>query len=156
MKTGTLEDAVADDSRILTNEMCCDIEYDAIIASCNGENFPFSCVDDDEVIAVMEAVNQGIDSRLQACYVPSRGDLIESGERSFIATEDARCGKWKKGEKVIYLRTVECIFSPESLPVFLRRMFEADPGNSLAASILYCLGFSDEGEFIGREANGLD
>ena len=88
MNTNTLEDAVADDSRILINEMMCPITYDAIIAATNGENFPFSCVDDDEVIAVMNAVNQGIDSRLQACYVPNVATLSKavSGHLSLLRT----------------------------------------------------------------------
>lgn len=154
MKTNTLEDAVADDSHTLINEMACPIAYEAITKACDGENYTMSLVDDDEIMEVVAVVNQGIDSRLQACNCPHRGDSFKGGERSFIALEDTL--NWKKGDKVIYQRMLECCFSPESLPVFLRRMFEADPCNSLAASILYSLGFSDTGKFIGREACGLE
>jgi|TARA_Y100000296_G_scaffold37951_1_gene43920 hypothetical protein len=139
--------ATLDDTRVLTNENMCSVTYDAIIAACRGDHYTMSLTGDDDIIAVMDAVAVGIDSRLQACFCRERGDNYETGERSFIANDDGV--KWKKGDKVVYARTLECSVSPESLPVLLRRMFEADA--DLPASILYSLGFSDTGEFIGRE-----
>lgn len=53
--------------------------------------------------ALAEAVNQGIDSRLEACYVSDRGDSFTWGA--------AR---------------LECKVSPESLPVLVRRLLEGD------------------------------
>lgn len=133
---------LTDDSRTLTNEQMCPVEYDDIIAACNGENYTMSLTADEDVVPVIDAVNMGIDSRLQACYVPARGDSYEGGIR-------------KAGDKVI-ARTLECSISPESLPVLLNRLFDADCCSSLAASILYSLGFNDSGKLVGREANGLE
>ena len=138
---------VIDDTEQLTNENCCIVTYAAIREAMKGEPFTMSLTDKDKVMEVMESVNEGIDSYLQACYVPTRGDDYSGGTRGFTATEDG--ARWKKGEYVIMSRTLECTVSVESLPVLLRRMFERD--SSLAASILYCLGFSDTGEYIGRD-----
>lgn len=134
---------IVDDTEILTNENGCTIHYDAIILACGGEPYTMSLTDDDDVLAVVESVNQGIDSRLQACNCPHRGDDYHGGERGFTATSDGL--RWKKGDWVIMTRTLECTVSPESLPVLLRRMFER--GDNLPASILYSLGFTDDGRY---------
>ena len=90
------------------------------------------------------AVNQGIDSCLEACNCPELGDSFMSGQR--------------KVGKLVVCGTLECSISPESLPVLIRRLFESgdEHGESLASSMLLCLGFNDTGEFVGREAMGLD
>lgn len=63
---------------------------------------------------VTNAVNQGIDSYLQACYLPARGDEYK-----------------QVGNRLM------CKVSPESLPVLVRRMMESGDENaeSLASSI---------------------
>ena len=104
----------------------------------------------DEIRAVVEAVNQGIDSHLEACFCPDLGDSYESGARTL---EDGRvlCGAH------------DCVVSVESLPVLLRRLFDlntnddvADTARSLGDDILMTLGFDEHGKFVGREALGLD
>lgn len=81
------------------------------------EPYTMSLVGEDRE-ALQEAVNQGIDSHLEACYVPARGD-------SFT------WGAWR----------LECKVSPESLPVLVRRLLESDNENawSLASGICQTL-----------------
>ncbi len=73
---------------------------------------------------IIAAVNQGIDSHLEACFVPARGDNFRlrtpPGIRSKIS-----------GPRL------ECRVSPESLPVLVRRLLESDDERavSLASSI---------------------
>lgn len=115
----------------------------------NGEPFPMSLTDTDEIKAVIAAVNQGIDSHLEACFCPSRGDRYEGGKR--------------KAGKLVLCRTLECTVSVESLPTLLRRLCESDLGDTeaesagmrLAADILMVLGIDEYGHFVGREALGL-
>lgn len=149
-----------------TRQLCCNgytYKYDDIIRECKGENFPFSLTDEDEARVAIKMVNIGIDSRLQACFVPDRGDSFSNGERSITATSDT--DRWSAGDKIVLAKTLEGSLSPESLCVFLRRLCEDteytgedgddnDVGSSLASTILYCLGF-DEGQFYGRAALGL-
>ena len=141
-----------DDTRILTNSNMCPITYDEIIKACDGENYTMSLTGEDAQITI-KAVNIGIDSRLQACYVKERGDSYSAGERT--AGELVLCG------------CLNCEISPESLCVLLRRLFEdmeytgedgddCDLGWSLGESILTTLGFDDGGKFVGREALGLE
>ena len=42
---------------------------------------PCALTDTDEIKAVIAAVNEGIDSHLEACYCPDRGDRYEGGKR---------------------------------------------------------------------------
>ncbi len=106
------------------------ITYGAIRKQMNGEAYTMQAVGRDaEVVAI--AVNQGIDSHLEACFVPDRGDSY---------TKDGR--------------RLRCVVSPESLPVLLRRLTEieytgrdgddADVGGMLATDILGTLGFNVE------------
>jgi len=53
---------------------------------------------------IMDAVNQGIDSHLEACFIPDRGDLYY----------------WTDGGRL------RCRISPESLPVLVRRLLESE------------------------------
>ena len=74
-----------------------------------------SLVEEDEIKAVIEAVNEGIDSHLEAAYCPDRGDSYEGGKRM--------------AGKLVMCRTLECAVSQESLPVLLRRLCESDLGD---------------------------
>jgi hypothetical protein len=119
------------------------VTYETIRTAMNGEPFSMSLTDADEIKAVIAAVNQGIDAHLEACFCPDRGDQYEGGER--------------KAGKLVLCRTLECVVSPESLPVLLRRLCDSDDeaGPSLAGDILTVLGINEYGEFVGREALGL-
>lgn len=121
------------------------VTYKAVRKAMGGESYTMSLTDSDEIRAVVEAVNQGIDSHLEACFCPDRGDRFEGGKR--------------KAGKLTLCHTLECCVSPESLPVLLRRLFELDTDNdaamSLAGDILMTLGFDEYGQFVGREALGL-
>ena len=57
------------------------VTYEEIRKAMNGEPFTMSLVDTDEIRAVIEAVNQGSDAHLEACYCPERGDRYEGGKR---------------------------------------------------------------------------
>ena len=119
------------------------ISCDAIRDAMDGEPYTMSLTGKDETRAVISAVNQGIDSHLEACYCPERGDQYEGGER--------------KAGKLTLCRTLECCVSVESFPVLVRRLFESehDAAVSLARDILTTLGFDEFGCFVGREALGL-
>jgi hypothetical protein len=107
---------------------------EAIARAAPRRGYPMSLVGE-ELQAAIDAVNQGIDSRLEACFVPARGDCFKPGERSFIATHNTPF--WKKGNRVVHTRTLECTVSPESLPVLLRRLMESgdEAAESLASGI---------------------
>ena len=124
------------------------VGYEAVRSAMGDEPYTMSLTGRDEIRAVVEAVNRGIDSHLEACYCPGRGDSFEGGKRT--------------AGKLVLCHTMECQVSPESLPVLLRRLFEldttddvADAGMSLAGDILMTLGFDECGELVGREALGL-
>ena len=124
------------------------VTYEAVRRAMDSEIYTMSLTDTDEIRAVVEAVNQGIDSHLEACYCPGRGDVFEGGKRT--------------AGRLTLCHTLECCVSPESMPVLLRRLFDldttedvADAGMSLADAILLTLGFDECGEFVGREALGL-
>jgi hypothetical protein len=123
------------------------VDYETIRKAMGNEPFTMSLTDQDEIRAVIEAVNEGIDAHLQACYCPDRGDRYEGGKR--------------KAGKLTLCRTLDCSVSPESLPVLIRRLCESElgggpevqtAGNQLAADILLVLGINEYGEFVGREA----
>lgn len=124
------------------------IPYETVRKAMSDEPYTMSLTGQDEVQAVILAVNQGIDSHLEACYCPDRGDRFEGGER--------------KAGRLVLCHTLECSVSADSLPVLLRRLFEidADPeitdaAASLGSDILMTLGINEYGEFVGREALGL-
>jgi hypothetical protein len=126
------------------------VSYETIRQAMNGEPFTMSLTDQDDIRAVVEAVNEGIDGHLEACFCPERGDRYEGGQR--------------KAGKLVLCRTLECVVSPESLPVLLRRLCESElggdtdvqsAGSQLAADILLALGINVYGDFVGREAVGL-
>ena len=126
-----------------TNENGRTISYADVRAAMNGEPFSMSLTDEDEIKAVIVAVNQGIDSYLEACFCPSRGDRFDGGTR--------------KAGKLVLCHCLDCSVSQESLPVLLRRLFDSyeEAGPRLASGLLMVLGFNDSGKFVGREAVGL-
>ena len=110
------------------------VDYTTIRKAMGNEPFTMSLTDTDEIKAVIAAVNEGIDSHLEACYCPDRGDRYEGGKR--------------KAGKILICRTLDCVVSVESLPVLLRRLCESelggDPevqseGNQLASTYCWCL-----------------
>jgi hypothetical protein len=125
------------------------VTYDAVRKAMDGESYKMSLTGKDEIRAVIEAVNQGIDSHLESCFCPERGDRYEGGSR--------------KAGKLTLCHTLECNVSVESLPVLLRRLFELnaaeaiveDAAARLGGDILLTLGFDECGQFVGREALGL-
>jgi hypothetical protein len=124
------------------------VTYKAIRRTMNGEHFSMSLTDTAEIRAVIAAVNQGIDSHLEACFCPGRGDSYEGGKRM--------------AGKLVLCHSLECCVSPASLPILLRRLYEldtdddvADAGMSLDDAILLTLGFDECGRFVGREALGM-
>lgn len=126
------------------------VDYETIRQAMDNEPFTMSLTDEDEIKAVVAAVNEGIDAHLEACFCPDRGDRYDGGTR--------RAGK------LVLCRTLECSISPESLPTLLRRLCESElggdldvqsEGNRLACDMLMCLGFNEYGEYVGREAMGL-
>jgi hypothetical protein len=126
------------------------VSYRSVRRAMNRQPFTMSLTDTAEICAVVEAVNEGIDSHLEACYCPDLGDSYMDGART-LADGRALCG------------CLDCVVSVSSLPVLLRRLFEldtaeetADAGMTLASDILMTLGFDEYGQFVGREALGLD
>lgn len=119
-----------DDTEILQNSNLCRITY-AAIREVADEFYEMELVGEDAEVCV-EAVNMGIDSRLQACSIKGRDSY-----------------EWVNGRLV-------CSVSKESLPVLIRRLIEdTEEGYSLGESILTTLGFDDCGKYVGREALGL-
>jgi hypothetical protein len=124
------------------------VTYRAVRKAMDGEHYTMSLTDTNQIRAVVDAVNIGIDSHLEACFCPEHGDRYEGGKRT--------------AGKHVLCRTLECFVSVESLPVLLRRLFEldaeehiADAAMSLAGDILMTLGFDEYGRLVGREALGL-
>ena len=124
------------------------VTYKAVRRAMGRHPYTMSLTDTTEIRAVVEAVNQGIDAHLEACFCPDRGDRYEGGQRM--------------AGKLVLCRSLDCTVSPESLPVLLRRLFELDTTDdvvdaamSLGGDILMTLGFDECGQFVGREAVGL-
>jgi len=97
----------------------------------------------DEIEAVINAVNVGIDAHLTACNCSERGDSYKHGDRSITAKSDTK--HWKTGDKLRLARTLECQVSAESLPVLLRRLHDegSDAAWSLRSAILSTLAIEE-------------
>jgi hypothetical protein len=126
------------------------VTYKAVRRAMDHQPYAMSLTDTAEIRAVVEAVNLGIDSHLEACSCPEVGDSYGNGART-LADGRVLCG------------CLDCVVSVESLPVLLRRLFDldtaeeiADAGMTLAGDILMTLGFDEYGKFVGREALGLE
>lgn len=121
------------DNRFQQENMCW-VTYSAVRQAMGGKPYHMSlALFTEDAKEAKQAINQGIDAHLEACFVPDRGDDYD----------------WD-GNKL------HCVVSVESLPVLLRRLFDNDPCSSLGASILMTLGFDEYGEQVGREALGLE
>jgi hypothetical protein len=83
------------------------------------DSYPMDLVMTDAEV-VKAAVNQGIDSHLEACFIPAIGD-------SYTVTEGGRFCE----------RRLACKVSRESLPVLVRRLMES--GNEHAESLASCI-----------------
>ncbi len=125
------------------------VTYHAVRKAMAGETYTMSLTDTNEIRAVVDAVNIGIDSHLEACFCRERGDRYEGGKRT--------------AGKHVLCRTLECVVSVESLPILLRRLSElrsddegvVDAAMRLTGDILMTLGFDEYGHLVGREALGL-
>lgn len=85
------------------------VTYEAVRKAMKDEPYTMSMTGTDEVQAIIEGVNQGIDSHLEACFCPQRGDRYEVGKRM--------------AGRLLLCRSLDCTVSVESLPVLLRRLF---------------------------------
>ena len=97
----------------------------AMEKECKGGKYHMRLVKSDGQ-AVERAVNQGIDSHLEAAFIPERGDKFE----------------WKNG-------FLACEITQEGMCTLLRRLFEAgckedDVAFDLAMDILGTLGWDEE------------
>ena len=95
-----------------------------------------------EWAAIAQCVNQGIDAHLEGCSIKGK-DVFENGN---------------------------CEVSPDSLCTLLRRLGDTefkptetisaedmwDAATSLQSSIFMALGIDDYGQYVGREAMGLE
>jgi hypothetical protein len=95
----------------------------AALKAAISKPYPMSLVGEDAE-ACQECVNEGIDSHLEACYVPERGDRFN----------------WTPGKIISGVSSgarLECLVSPESLVVLIRRLLESsnENGASLASGI---------------------
>jgi hypothetical protein len=137
---------MSDNEKLYNNMMGYEVSYEDIRAAMKGKPYPMSLTDDAQINAVVLAVNAGIDSHLEACFCPERGDHFERGAR-------------KVGNAVLCY-TLECVVSVESMPVLLRRLTEGDvsgeeedgereddAGEDLANDILDSLGFDENGDW---------
>ena len=117
----------------IRNENGVKISYD-LVRKAAKTVYPMTVVGED-IESVMKAVNQGIDAHLEACFVPERGDSYEHGDR--------------RVKDMIITQTLKCKVSSESLPVLIRRLFEAEDENSnnLASNILSSIDIEDDGKW---------
>jgi hypothetical protein len=97
--------------------------YDAVQKAQGADLYSMELVGRIDIEAMMAAVNQGIDSHLEACFIRERGDQFEHRER-------------KVGSRCVG-HVLACKISQESMPVLLRRLFEGqEPDQRLAQDIL--------------------
>lgn len=118
----------------------------ALVRENRGKPFWMSLASQDEIRAVIDVVNHGIDAHLEACNIPANGDKFETVEH--------------KIEGRVYSRTLDCTLSPDSLCCILRRLSEIDfdssnEAGSLVACILQTLGIDEYGKLVGCEVLGL-
>lgn len=125
------------------NENGIEIGYDLVKQAQGSKPYPMSLTGK-AIDVVTAAVNRGIDSYLEACFIPDRGDSFMPGKRETANT--------------FICRTLECRVSPESMPVLLRRLFSLEGSDefeeearSLASSILTTLGIDEEGKWKPKE-----
>lgn len=106
--------------------------YTDVRAAMQGEAYPMSLVGDAASI-VQRVVNLGIDAHLECCFAPARGDSYTWAPRRTVSG-------------IVHTVALDCVVSPESMPVLLRRLFSADEDEAatLAQDILDSLVASEE------------
>ena len=104
-----------------------------------------SLTDEDEIHAVIAAVNEGIDAYLEACYCPDRGDRYEGGNR--------KAGKlvFVRPWNVRQSRISACSSSPLVRIGTWWRSRSSGRGQSACQRHPMVLGINEYGEFVGRE-----
>jgi hypothetical protein len=129
----------------ITNCQLVDVPYSTVLKAIEATgNDPFTMQIRCKVewAAIAQCINQGIDSHLEASFVEGK-DSYDNGN---------------------------CSVSPESLCVLLRRLggtkFKTteqhseedlwDAATTLQSSIFMALGIDDYGQYVGREAMGLE
>ena len=129
----------------ICNSMLVEIPYSTVlraIKDTDSNPFEMTIRCQAEWSAIAQCVNQGIDAHLEACNLQDQ-DSYDNGH---------------------------CSLTPHSLCVLLRRLGDTnyratdehsadeiwDAATSLQSSILMVLGIDEEGEYVGREAMGLD
>lgn len=117
------------DVEVLRNSNLVPITYEKIREAMKNSPYKMNLTSKD-FTHFAEAVNQGIDSRLQACFSPDRGDKFQQVSNKARIT-----------------------ISVESLPVLIRRLLESEKeeANLLGESILTSLGFKDNGKWVDPE-----
>lgn len=127
------------------NSQLVTVRYETVREAMQGEMFPMELVNRDEIEALIEVVNLGIDSHLEACFVPTRGDSYGASQR--VLTE------------VMCVTVFRCEVSPESMPVLLRRLMEHEfkeerhfeAASNLQSSILEALDINEYGRWKPTE-----
>ena len=102
---------------------------DAITKAAGQDAYHMRLVGSD-IQLVTDAVNQGIDSYLEAIM-----GKFEPEDGNFIAEEDT--AYWKTGDKVFHTRSLNCSVEPASLHVLVRRLMEdgSEEADLLASDI---------------------
>jgi hypothetical protein len=91
------------------------VTYEQIRSAMQGKPYRMELVSSDAA-AVIAAVNQGIDSHLEACY-RQETDTYEPIERRLDP-----CSRFPEG--AVLATGIRCSVSPESLPTLLRRLYD--------------------------------
>ena len=65
------------------------VTYATVRKAMGKEPFTMSLTDSDEIHAVIEAVNEGIDSHLEACYCTERGDRFQAANEKRASSSSA-------------------------------------------------------------------
>ena len=129
----------------ICNSMLVEIPYSTVlraIEDTSSNPFTMTIRCQAEWSAIAQCVNQGIDAYLEACNLQGQ-DSYDNGH---------------------------CSVTPHSLCVLLRRLGDTnfrdtdehsadeiwDAATSLQSDILIVLGIDDDGQYIGREAMGLE
>ena len=129
----------------ICNSMLVEIPYSTVlraIEDTDSDPFTMTIRCQAEWSAIAQCVNQGIDTHLEACNLKGR-DRFDNGD---------------------------CSVTAHSLCVLLRRLGDTnfrdtdehsadeiwDAATSLQSDILIVLGIDDDGQYIGREAMGLE
>jgi len=128
-----------------TQENLCLVTYAAVREAQGDEPFHITTQCQTQANALAEAINIGIDARLQA-----------------VSVTDKIVAKMV-GDKVL-ANELQLEITPDTLPVLIRRLFDGqgmddetfDAAHTLGGDIMNSLGFDDTGKFVGREALGLE